>query len=153
MVAATRPDVLQASRTIAGHNGALYNAQDGKKLLQVDRFEARIRVENERFQPTGSFLRLARPVSGEISLTFQEMVVTDAGPLTRLLSDVQFGEIVEFAFMGEISPGPNRIERIQYNDCILDGDVSVQNVQTGQILRRPWTFHVNSKMDVSKLLA
>ena len=43
-------------------------------------------------------------------------------------------------------------EQVVYRDCVPDGNIDIQNMQVGELYKRPWSFIVNKPPELQALL-
>jgi hypothetical protein len=56
-------------------------------------------------------------------------------------------------FTGVIEGRNGSQERVTYRECILSGDQDIQNVSTGDVLKRSFNIHVNGKVENTENLS
>ena len=50
------------------------------------------------------------------------------------------------------SPYNDSEEQIVYRDCVPDGNIDIQNMQVGEMYKRPWSFVVNQPPELQSYL-
>lgn len=135
---------------LRGFDGELY-ADDGTFLAQVNTWSASVSVSNTTYQPAGSPLEVAIPTSYSVSLTFEETIVRDE-MLSKLLTALRDGKDISFGFIGVLRGRDGSTGRYVFRSCVPDGEITIANVQPGNILTRPWSWRVNEPPDLQSLL-
>lgn len=139
-------------KLMTGKDGQLYcTLSDGLQLFlsEVDSFTAQLAVSATTVQPVGSAQIFAVETGYTITLTFSEMVVRDDVLLKPLFDDLRNGRFPRFDFTGKMRRMIDGIEqRVNFTDCVLNGNVDLMNLQPGDIVRRNWSFQVNGAPDL-----
>lgn len=76
---------------LTGKDGLLYDGE-GNLLAEVNTFQAQVSFSNTDYQPAGSKLVMAIPVSYTVTLTLTETVISDSRLLAKVLAGVKAGE-------------------------------------------------------------
>ena len=134
--------VANAKKVLTGKNGALYNAK-GKLLATMETYQAQVNVTNTKFQPLGDPQEHEIFTSYGQTLTFTEIVVEDGEFITDLLAGMKSGEMPSWNFQGVIKGRNGSEERLVYNDCVPSGNIDLQNVTVGDLIKRQWSLFVN----------
>lgn len=127
-----------------GKDAGLYN-EDGVLLASVDSFQAKASFNNVKYRPLGQAQELETTDSYGITLTFSEAVIEDGEMFNQFIAALQNGEMPVLVFDGVIQGRNGSQERITYRECILSGDNDIQNVSTGDVIKRAWSLYVNGK--------
>lgn len=139
--------VAHAKRVLTGKDGALYNS-NGKLLATVETYQAQMNVTNTKFQPIGDPQEHEIFTSYGQTLTFTEIVVSDAGFISDLLEAAKTGVMPSWNFQGVLKGRNGTEERIVYNDCIPSGNIDLQNVTVGDLIKRQWSLYVNGAVNL-----
>lgn len=81
------------------------------------------------------------------TLTFTEIVVEDGEFITDLLAGMKSGEMPSWNFQGVIKGRNGSEERLVYNDCVPSGNIDLQNVTVGDLIKRQWSLFVNGAVN------
>lgn len=132
-----------ARKVRSGKDGGLYNG-NGKLLASVESFQSQMAVSNQKFRPCGTPKEFEVLDSIGVTLTFSECVVEDGELITDLLNMQETGEMPEWNFQGVLK-GVNggSDQRYVYNNCVPSGNIDLQNVAVGSIVKRNWSLFVN----------
>lgn len=99
------------------------------------------------------FLALAASVTIEVNGTvgvtvnISEIVVLDGELFNAVINAIANGESPVLMFTGVIEGRNGSQERVTYRECILSGDSDIQNVATGDVLKRSFALHCNGKVE------
>lgn len=139
--------VANAKKVLTGKDGALYNSK-GKLLATMETYQAQVNVTNTKFQPLGDAQEHEIFTSYGQTLTFTEIVVEDSEFITDLLAGMKSGNMPSWNFQGVIkSRNRKSEERLVYNDCVPSGNIDLQNVVVGDLIKRQWSLFVNGAVN------
>lgn len=145
--------ILDVDKLITGKDGQLFvTLNNGEQLFlaEVDEFTAQMNVTNVDYQPVGSSLVHAVSSGYSVTLTLTEAVVRDDTMLEILFDDIQHGYFPKFDFQGKLRRRDGQASRQVFRNCISDGTVDLMKLTPGEIIKRSWSFRVNTipqKMD------
>ncbi len=136
----------------AGKDGMLYN-EKGKPYAQLESFQATASFNNNSYQPLGQNRELEVSNTVGVKISASEIVVLDGELFMAVIKALANGESPVSTMTGVIQ-GRNKgsEERVIYRDCIFSGDVDIQNVSTGDVLKRSFNWHCNGKVENPKNL-
>ena len=130
----------------SGKDGGLFNG-DGVLLASMETFQAQMNVNNQKYQPLGSNQEFESNIGYGVTLNFTEIVVEDNQFINELLEFQNTGIIPDWTFQGVIkSLYGGSEERLVYPRCIPSGNIDLQNVSAGDILKRAWSLYCNGKV-------
>ena len=128
----------------SGKDAMLYN-EDGEALAQVDSFQTKAAFNNNKYNPIGQNLELEVNNTIGISISISEITVLDGYLFNQVMDAVENGESPVLTLDGVIEGRNGSQERITYRECIFSGDNDLQNVSTGDFLKRSFNLHCNGK--------
>lgn len=128
----------------SGKDAMLYN-EDGQALAQVDSFQTKAAFNNNKYSPIGQNQELEVNNTIGVSISISEIVVLDGYLFNQVIDAVQNGESPVLTLDGVIEGRNGSQERITYRECIFSGDNDLQNVSTGDFLKRSYNLHCNGK--------
>ena len=137
--------VENARKVRSGKDGALFNSR-GKLIASMESFQAQMSVNNTKYQPLGSNQEFEVNTSYGVTLSFSEIVVEDNDYITDLLAFQNTGKLPEWSFQGVIKGINNSEERYVYPNCIPSGNIDLQNVSSGDVIKRAWSLYCNGKV-------
>ena len=144
--------IANAKRVLTGKDGALYN-ETGKLLATMETYQAQVSVNNTKFQPLGDPQEHEVMTSFGQTLTFTEIVVEDGEFITGLLEGMKSGEMPNWNFQGVVKGRNGTEERLVYNDCVPSGNIDLQNVTIGDLIKRQWSLFVNGDVNLQGKLS
>lgn len=147
---------LDISRLMTGKDGQLFITGANRRqifLAEVDQFEAQLSFSNADFQPLGSMLKYAVPTSLSVNLTFSEAVIRDDAILKPIYDALAAGTVPTFEFCGRLRTASGHYSRQVFRECIPDGSVDLMSIKPGEIIKRQWSFRVNSMPQLQEFIA
>lgn len=130
----------------SGKDGGLYNGK-GVLLASMEEFHTQMNVTNAKYQPLGSNQEFEANTGYGLTITFTEIVVEDSQFINELMDFQNSGIIPEWTFQGVIkSLYGDSEERFVYPRCIPSGNIDIQNITTGDVIKRSWSLYCNGKV-------
>ncbi len=133
-----------AQKVRSGKDGALYNAK-GKILASMENFQSQMSVNNTKYQPLGTNQEYEVNTSYGVTLSFSEIVVEDNEFITDLLNFQNTGVLPDWTFQGKIQ-GLKKTQCYIYPNCVPSGTIDLQNVSSGDTIKRAWSLYCNGKV-------
>ena len=129
-----------ARHSRSGKDAMLYNSA-GKPFAQVESFTTKGSFNNYKYAPLGQNRELE--VNGTVGVTvnISEIVVLDGELFNAVINAIANGESPVLMFTGVIEGRNGSQERVTY------GDSDIQNVATGDVLKRSFALHCNGKVE------
>ena len=134
-----------------GKDGAFYN-QDGKLLATAESFTSNVTFNNATYSVLGDAQEHESPNTFKVALTMTQVVVEDDEFITELVRALETQTMPVWNFQGSLLGRNNSEERMTYYECIPSGQVDLQNVAVGDVVKRNWNFHVNKAPKLTDLL-
>lgn len=134
-----------------GKDGAFYN-KDGVMLASVETFASNVTFNNAKYNVLGDPQEHETSASFSVSLTMTQVVVEDDAFITELVESLHSGNMPYWDFQGTLTGLNGSEERIVYRDCLPSGQVDLQNIAVGDVIKRAWNFFVNRPPELQKLL-
>ena len=139
-----------------GKDGAFYNA-DGVLLASVESFTSNVTFNNAKYSVLGDAQEHETTNTYAVSLTMTQVVVEDDQFIVELVNALKTQIMPVWNFQGSLigrnhSDKSPSDERVVYNDCIPSGQVDLQNISVGDVVKRNWNFFVNSPPSLTTLL-
>ena len=130
----------------SGKDGGLFNRK-GKLLASMETFQAQFSINNQKYQPLGSNQQFEVNLGYGVTLTFTEIVVEDNQFINELMEYQNTGVIPEWTFQGVVKSLTGKSEeRMVYRRVIPSGNIDIQNITTGDAIKRNWSLFVNGKI-------
>jgi hypothetical protein len=136
---------------ITGKDGAFFN-QDGVLLATVDTFTSNVSFNNAKYSVLGDGQEHETANTFSVSLTMSQLVIEDDAFIVELMEALETQIMPHWNFQGSIMGRNGSEERVAYYECIPSGQVDLQNISTGDVIKRSWNFFVNRPPKLQKLL-
>ena len=68
--------------------------------------------------------------------------------ITIVMASMKSGTTPQVVFQGVLQGLNGSEERVVYRECIPSGDIDLQNVANGDVIKRNWDIFVNGKPDL-----
>ncbi|RKJ64843.1 phage tail tube protein [Roseburia sp. 1XD42-69] len=127
----------------SGKDAAVFN-KDGVLLASADSFTATSSSTNAKYNPLGNVIDLETNVSIGIKITMSQIVVESDLFFREYMEGLATGNLPVWDFQGSLLGRNGSEERVVYRDCIPSGDITIQDFQTGDVIKRNWSLHCNS---------
>ena len=88
-----------------------------------------------------------------IRFTMSQIVVEDDEFIRELMEALSTQTMPVWDFQGSLLGRNGSEERVIYRDCIPSGQVDIQNVSVGDVIKRNWNFFVNRAPKLQSLLS
>lgn len=144
--------VVDVRKVMSGKDGAMY-AEDGTMLVSAENFQSAVTINNATYQPLGDAQEHGAMTGYRVTLNFNEIIVEDSRFFVELMECLRQHRQPCWTFRGMMrSPYNGSEEQVVYRDCVPDGNIDIQNMQVGELYRRPWNFIVNKPPELQSLL-
>lgn len=120
-----------------GKDGAIYNA-DGVLLATVDSFTANVTYNNAAYSVLGNAQELETANTFKVALTMSQVVVEDDAFIQELVEAMESQTMPVWDFQGVLKGRNGTEERMVYRECIPSGQVDLQNITVGDVIKRAW---------------
>lgn len=134
-----------------GKDGAFYN-KDGVMLATVETFTSNVSFSNAKYNVLGDAQEHETAASYSVNLTMTQVVVEDDEFIVELMDSLTTGDMPIWDFQGTLKGRNGSEERVVYRDCLPSGQVDIQNIAVGDVIKRVWNFFVNRPPALQKLL-
>lgn len=134
--------IADSRKVLTGSDGCMYDGK-GKLLATVETFQSKANFSNLEYRALGSPMKMeiGDAVSTTLSIT---MTVIESDDFIDGIEQFQTtGKMPEWNFQGAVRGKNGSTERKIYNYCVPSGDIDLQNVTVGSIIKRTLNFHVN----------
>lgn len=136
-----------------GKDGAIYD-EDGTLLATVDSFRANVTYNNAKYTVLGDPQEHETAATYAVNLTMSQVCVEDDKFIQGIAQSMQNdGELPYWTFQGSMQGRNGSEERFVYNEVIPSGEVDLQNITTGDVVKRNWNFFVNRPPKLQSLLS
>ena len=130
----------------SGKDGMLYS-ENGAPFAQMESFQAKATFNNIKYNPIGQNREMEATGTVGVSITTSEIVVIDGEMFNHVMTAVANGDSPVITMDGVIEGRNGSQERITYRECIFTGDNDIQNVATGDVLKRAFSLWCNGKVE------
>lgn len=134
-----------------GKDGAFYS-KDGVLLATVEQFTSNVTFNNEKYTVIGDGQEHETAHTFSVSLTMSQIVVEDDEFIVELMKSMETQIMPVWDFQGSLLGRNGSEERVIYRDCVPSGQVDIQNISTGGVIKRNWNFFVNRAPNLQSLL-
>lgn len=135
-----------------GKDGAFYDA-DGVMLATVESFTSNVSWNNAKYSVLGDAQEHETANTFSVSLTMSQIVVEDDRFIEELMESLETQIMPSWNFQGTLLGRNGSEERVVYRECIPSGQVDIQNVTVGDVIKRSWNFFVNRPPKLQSLLS
>lgn len=135
-----------------GKDGALFDV-DGVLLATVESFQSNVSFNNASYSVLGNAQELETANTFSVSLTMSQIVVEDDRFFREIITAMQNQTMPSWTFQGSLLGRNGSEERVVYRECVPSGQIDIQNVSVGDVIKRAWNFHVNQPPELSTLLS
>lgn len=135
-----------------GKDGAFYN-KDGVLLATVESFSSNVNFNNASYNVLGDAQEHQSPNTYAVNLTMSQIVIEDDAFIVELTKALETQVMPVWDFQGVLRGRNGSEERMVYYDCIPAGQVDLQNVSVGDVIKRSWNFFVNKPPKLQELLS
>ena len=135
-----------------GKDGAFYNG-DGVLLATVESFSSNVTFNNAKYNVLGDAQGHETADSFDVNLTMSQVVVEDDSFIEELVEALNTQVMPSWEFQGTLLGRNGSEERVQYSECVPSGQIDLQNVSVGDVVKRNWNFFVNRPPKLNSLLS
>lgn len=125
-----------------GKDGAFYS-KDGVLLASVEQFTASSNWNNAKYSVLGDAQEHETANTFGVNLTMSQVVVEDDEFIIDLMNAMENQTMPVWDFQGSLLGRNGSEERVIYRDCVPSGQIDIQNVAVGDVIKRNWNLFVN----------
>ena len=122
-------------------------------LASVETFTSNVAFNNAKYNVLGDPQEHETSASFSVSLTMTQVVVEDDAFIIELVEAMETGIMPVWDFQGTLKGLNGSEERMVYRDCLPSGQVDLQNIAVGDVIKRAWNFFVNRPPKLQNLLS
>ena len=141
-----------ARQARTGKDGAFYNA-DGVLLATVESFSSNVSFNNASYSVLGNAQELESANTFKVTQTMSQIVVEDDAFIQELMTAMKEQTMPYWNFQGVLIGRNGSEQRVVYSECVPSGQVDLQNITTGDVVKRAWNFVVNQPPELQSLLS
>ena len=135
-----------------GKDGALYN-RDGVLIATVESFQSNVNFSNAKYSVLGNAQDLETANTFAVTLSMSQIVVEDDVFIVELMEALENQTMPVWDFQGSLLGRNGSEERVVYRECVPSGQVDIQNIAVGDVIKRSWNFAVNQPPKLQSLLS
>lgn len=135
-----------------GKDGAFFDA-DGVLIATVESFTSNVSFNNAQYSVLGNAQELETANTFSVTLTMSQIVVEDDRFIQEIFEAMQEQTMPSWTFQGSLLGRNDSEERVVYRECVPSGQIDLQNVAVGDVIKRQWNFHVNQPPELNQLLS
>ena len=143
---------VDARRVFTGKDGLLFD-ESGRLLATVETYQVQTNITNAKYQPLGDAQEHEVFQGYSVTLNFTEVVIEDNVFIQDLFNMMSSGQGVRWTFQGVIKGRNGSEERMIFRDCVPSGNIDLQNVSVGELIKRQWSLFVNRPPELQNLLS
>lgn len=126
----------------AGKDGGLYNSR-GVLLATMESFQSQAAFNNAKYSVLGDGQEHETLNTFGVTLTASQLVVEDDEFIEDIFRFMQSQVMPEWNFQGVLQGSNGSEERVVYRQVIPSGNIDLQNISMGDVIKRAWSFFVN----------
>lgn len=134
-----------------GKDGAFYS-DDGVLLATVESFSSNVNYSNAKYSVLGDAQEHETANTFAVNLTMSQIVVEDDRFIVELMTAMETQIMPSWNFQGSLLGRNDSEERVIYRECVPSGQIDLQNVSVGDVIKRSWNFFVNRPPKLQSLL-
>ena len=134
-----------------GKDGAFYN-NDGVLLATVESFTSNVTYNNAKYSVLGDAQEHETANTFSVNLTMSQVVIEDDAFIVEVYEAMENQTMPVWNFQGSLMGRNGSEERVMYRECIPSGQIDLQNVTVGDVIKRNWNFFVNRPPKLQSLL-
>ncbi len=138
-------------RLFSGKDSAIFD-EDGTLLATVDAFQGQVTWNNADYNPLGDTQTHSHLLSYKVTLTITSAIIESDKFLRDMYERMSTGAPVWWTFQHDVKGWNGSNERVIYRDCVPDGQIDLQNMQVGELLKRTLSLVVNCPPELQKIL-
>ena len=110
-------------------------------------------MTNATYQPLGDAQEHSVLQSYKVTLTMSQVIVEDDDLIADVFDMMHTGQQPDWTFQGVVYGRNGSTQRMNYRGVVPDGNIDLQNVSIGDIIKRAWNMAVNDPPELQSLLA
>lgn len=135
-----------------GKDGAFYDDK-GVLIATAESFQSNVNFNNAQYSVLGNAQELETANTFSVSLTMSQIVVEDDRFFQEIMTAMAEQTMPSWTFKGTLTGRNNSEEVVMYRECVPSGQIDIQNIAVGDVIKRAWNFHVNQPPELTKLLS
>ena len=143
---------IDVRRVFTGKDALLFS-EDGTMLATVETYQTQVNVTNATYQPLGDAQQHEAFQAYGLTFTCTETIIEDTAFIQELVNGMAVGQMPRWTFQGTLKGRNGSEERFIYRDCVPSGNIDIQNMTVGDLIKRQWSLFVNNRLELQNLLS
>ena len=122
-------------------------------LATVESFTSNVSYNNAKYSVLGDAQEHETANTFAVNLTMSQIVVEDDTFIKELFEAMETQIMPVWDFQGSLLGRNDSEERVVYRECVPSGQVDLQNISVGDVIKRNWNFFVNRPPKLQNLLS
>lgn len=135
-----------------GKDGAFFD-EDGIMLATAETFVSSVSYNNSKYSVMGDAQEHETANTFAVTLTMSQVVVEDDKFIQDLVTAMDTQVMPSWNFQGSLLGRNGSEERVTYYECVPSGQIDLQNIGVGDVIKRNWSFFVNRAPKLTSLLS
>lgn len=141
-----------ARQARTGKDGLLFNDR-GTLIATIESFQSNVTYNNQPYTVLGDPQEHETSDTYKVTLTASQMIIEDDEFITDLMESMETNQPPQWNLRGSLLGNNGSEQSVTYRDCLPSGQIDLQNIQVGQVVKRQWNFIVNRPPKLSALLS
>ena len=134
-----------------GKDGAFYS-EGGVLLASVETFSSNVSFNNAKYSVLGDAQEHETAKTFSAILTMSQVVIEDDAFIQAIYQYMETQVMEPMHFQGVLQGLNGSEERVIYRECLPSGQIDLQNITVGDVIKRAWNFFVNRPPKLQNLL-
>ena len=141
-----------ARQARTGKDGLLFNDR-GTLIATIESFQSNVSYNNQAYVVLGDPQEHETSDTYKVTLTCSQMVIEDDEFIQDLIASMEYNQPPQWNLRGSLLGNNGSEQSVTYRDCLPSGQIDLQNIAVGQVVKRNWNFIVNRPPKLSSLLS
>ena len=138
-------------KVLTGKDGVIYDGE-GTLLATIESYQGQVNITNATYQPLGDAQEHSSLQAYKVTLTMSQVLVEDDKFIQDVFEMMHSGVQPDWTFQGVVYGRNGSSQRVNYRGCVPDGNIDLQNVSVGDLIKRAWNMTVNDPPELQSLL-
>ena len=141
-----------ARQARTGKDGLLFNDR-GTLIATIESFQSNVSYNNQAYVVLGDPQEHETSDTYKVTLTCSQMVIEDDEFIQDLIASMEYNQPPQWNLRGSLLGNNGSEQSVTYRDCLPSGQIDIQNISVGQVVKRNWNLIVNRPPKLSSLLS
>lgn len=143
--------VVDTRHARTGKDGAVYN-KDGVLIASTESFTSQVNFNNSKYSVLGDAQEHETPNTFSVNITMSQLVIEDDAFIQEIYEAMETQVMPSWDIQGSLLGLNGSEERVVYRDCVPSGQIDLQNLAVGDVIKRNWNLFVNRPPKLQNLL-